>query len=121
MTVKECYEIMGGDYDDVLNRLRTDDRIVRFLSRVAADTTFELLQNSLKDGKVDEAFRAAHTLKGVCMNLSLTRLQKSSSNLTEALRGKTEISGAVAPLFETVKTDYELTVKSINELLKSLG
>ena len=35
---------------------------------------------------VEAAFRGAHTLKGVAANLGLTGLQKTSSELTEALR-----------------------------------
>ena len=30
------------------------------------------LMNSMETGNMDEAFRAAHTLKGVCQNLSIT-------------------------------------------------
>lgn len=33
-----------------------------------------------------EAFRMAHTLKGICLNLIFDRLSKSLSELTEALR-----------------------------------
>ena len=40
MTVKECYEIMKGDYDDVISRLRTDDRVKKFLSKVLSDPSF---------------------------------------------------------------------------------
>ena len=65
MTVRECYEKMGANYDDVLSRLRTDDRITRFLGKVADDESFTLLCNSLKERNMEEAFRAAHTLKGI--------------------------------------------------------
>ena len=34
MTVKECYEVMKGDYDDVMSRLRSDDRVKKFLLKV---------------------------------------------------------------------------------------
>ncbi len=44
MTVKECYEQMGGNYDDVMSRLRTDERVIKFLGKVVSDTSFELLK-----------------------------------------------------------------------------
>ena len=43
MTVKECYEVMKGDYDDVISRLRTDDRVKKFLLKVLDDTSFSTL------------------------------------------------------------------------------
>lgn len=116
MTVKECYEAMGANYDDVMSRLRTDERVAKFLTRVAEDKSYELLLTSIAEHNVEEAFRAAHTLKGVCMNLSLTALFTSAEQLTEALRGKTEFGGEVMPLLEKVKEDYALTVECIRKL-----
>ena len=116
MTVKECYEKMGADYDEVLSRLRTDERIAKFLGRVAEDRSYELLCESLKTHNMEEAFRAAHTIKGVCMNLSLTKLFVSSNKLTEALRGKIEYSEDLQPLLKAVTEDYENTVSCIRAL-----
>ncbi len=117
MTVKECYEEAGGNYEDVMSRLRTDDRVIRFLGKVADDGSFALLSQSLEARNMEDAFRAAHTLKGVCLNLSLTRLYNSSAQLTEALRGRNEYGADLEPLFETVKQDYERTVSCIRRLL----
>ncbi|MDE5896506.1 MAG: Hpt domain-containing protein [Clostridia bacterium] len=116
MTVQECYEAIGGNYADALSRLRTDERITRFLIKVADDESFSLLCRSIEARNMEEAFRAAHTLKGICLNLSITRLQDSASRLTEALRGKAEYDPAVEPLLDEVKSDYELTAKNINTL-----
>ena len=88
MTIKECYDAFGGNYDEVVSRLRTDERVEKFLLRVADDGSYKLLCESIATGNADEAFRAAHTLKGVCMNLSITRLAESASALTEVLREK---------------------------------
>lgn len=116
MTVKECYEIMKGDYDDVLSRLRTDERIKKFLLKVLDDTSFALLCNALEKKNIEEAFRAAHTLKGVCKNMSLTNLAYSASNLTEALRGRETYGDDIEPLFKKVKKDYALTMACIQML-----
>lgn len=116
MTVRECYEKMGADYSDVLGRLRADDRIVRFLGKVADDGSFALLTSSLEKRDIPEAFRAAHTLKGICMNLSLTKLYTSAHALTEALRGRESYGDDLAPLYEKVKEDHESTVACIRAL-----
>ena len=31
MTVKECYEAIGADYEEVLRRLANEERVARFL------------------------------------------------------------------------------------------
>ena len=57
----------------------------------------------------ERAFRAAHTLKGVCGNLSLDKLLDSASKLTELLRPETAaIPEGADVLFEEVKQDYDL-------------
>ena len=88
MTVQECYEAMGADYDDVISRLRTDERVTKFLLKILNDGSFQLLTDSLAAKNMEDAFRAAHTLKGVAMNLSLTALYHAAGPMTEALRGR---------------------------------
>lgn len=107
---------MKGDYDDVISRLRTDDRVKKFLVKLLSDPSYSQLCAALEAKNAEEAFRAAHTLKGVCKNLSLSGLAYSTSNLTEALRGKTEIGDDVDPLFKKVKKDYSLTIACIQML-----
>lgn len=107
---------MKGDYDDVMSRLRTDDRIKKFLLKVLDDPSFTTLCNALEKKDLEEAFRAAHTLKGVCKNMSLTNLAYSSSNLTEALRGRQTYGEDINELFKKVKKDYALTMACIQML-----
>ncbi len=116
MNVQECYEAIGGNYQEVLGRLRDDTRILKFLSLFLNDPSYDLLVNSIAKDNAEEAFRAAHTIKGVCLNLSLTRLFRSSNELTEALRGKSEVSGEAKKLAEKVKEDYLVTVDYIRKL-----
>ena len=42
MTVKECYDAMGADYEDVFARLRKDERIQKFLLKVMNDKSYDL-------------------------------------------------------------------------------
>ena len=118
MTVQECYEAFGGNYEEVVSRLRTDDRITRFLKLTLGDGSYQLLVDSIATNNVDEAFRAAHTLKGVCGNLSITRFGQSSSALCEYLREHRVIDDTVMSMFETVKADYELTMSCIKQLIQ---
>ncbi|MCH5161260.1 MAG: Hpt domain-containing protein [Clostridiales bacterium] len=116
MTVQECYEAFEGNYQEVVSRLRTDERIARFLQKVVDDGSYKLLCDSIETNNVDEAFRAAHTLKGVCGNLSITKFGESSSALCEFLREKRVINDEMMPMFEKVKQDYALTINAIKQL-----
>ena len=119
MTVNECYEAMGGDYEDVMRRLRKDERVEKFLMKVLDDKSFQLLTDSMEAQNMDEAFRAAHTLKGICQNLSLNRLYGSSNELAEKLRNNREYSQELDVIVAQVKEDYDATVAAITKLKES--
>ncbi len=116
MTVKECYDAMGADYEDVFARLRKDERIQKFLLKVMNDKSYDLLCSSLESRDMAEAFRAAHTLKGVCQNLSLTPLYKSAAVLSDRLKEQTEYGSDIEPMLDRVREDYERTISCIREL-----
>lgn len=107
MTVKECYEQMGSDYEGVLGRLGSEAIVKRFALKFLQDPSFA--QN---DG--EEAFRAAHTLKGVCLNLGFDELFEVSAELTEKLRER-KTAGS-EELFQKVSQKYQKTVTAIQGL-----
>ena len=118
MTLKECYEAMGADYDGVMGRLRSERMVQKFALKFLDDPSYDLLTRSMAAEDYPEAFRAAHTIKGVCQNLGFTTLQDSSSRLTEALRnGVTPEAPALA---RQVAADYEKTAAALQELRASM-
>lgn len=119
MTLQECYAALGGDYDEVIGRLRSERMVQKFVLRFLDDKSYELLCGAMESGNYEEAFRAAHTIKGVCQNLGFTALMSSSSRLTEALRsGVTPEAPALA---KEVAADYERTAAALKELQASVG
>lgn len=111
MTLQDCYASMGGDYQSVAARLHSDRLVQKFVLKYLDDKSFDLLCTSMAEKKYEEAFRAAHTIKGVCQNLSFVRLQESSSRLTEALRnGWTPEADS---LLEQVKADQLMVTSAI--------
>ena len=46
MTVKECYELIGADYESVMGRLRTEERVKKFLLKFLNDKRYDLLLDS---------------------------------------------------------------------------
>lgn len=111
MTLQECYAALDGSYEDVIGRLRSERLVQKFVLKFLDDGSFQLLLSSLEAGNGSEAFRASHTLKGMCQNLGFTRLGESSAALTEALR-KGEMNSDPA-LLNAVKADYEMTAAAI--------
>ena len=111
MTLKDCYAALGGDYEDAIARLRSEGLVGKFVLRFPEDKSYDLLLTSLEAGEVQEAFRAAHTIKGTCQNLSFTGLADAASAMTEALRAG-DLEGGRA-LLDRVRGEYERTVGAI--------
>lgn len=114
MNVKKCYEIMNGDYEDVKSRFLTDARIRRFALLFLRDGSMEDLRAAMLEKNCEKGFQAAHTLKGVCLNLGFTGLYAPVMRITEMLReGDFDSAAAEMP---GVETAYESTVSGLREL-----
>ncbi len=114
MTLEECYAQMGANYNDVLKRFYKPEMISRFVKLFPADTSFQQLEDAMASGNVKEAFRAAHTLKGVSLNLGFDNLSPSAVALTEILRAGT-FEGAAEQL-ALVEKEYARTMEAIRGL-----
>ena len=111
MTLKECYMNLGGNYNDVIGRLPSERLVQKFLLKFLDDGSFDLLCRSMETESQEEAFRAAHTIKGMCQNLSLTPLAESSDLMAEALRGGD--MATAKGLLGRVSEDYKHTADAI--------
>lgn len=114
MPLKECYAAMEGNFDDVISRLRNEKIVRKLVIKFLNDDTYPLLCGALEAQNPDEAFRAAHTLKGICQNLSFTKLYLSSSRLTEALRSGW--TPDAVDLARQIEADYRQTISAIEQL-----
>lgn len=110
MTLKECYESIGADFDAAVARMcNKEAMLLKFALKFPADPTYPALVEAYEGGDIPTAFRMAHTLKGLCLNLGLDKLRESSSALTEALRDNANPAPNAGELYEQVKRDYEAT------------
>ena len=119
MTIEECYQEIGGSFADVSARLPSVKLVEKFVGKFLEDQSFAMLCEQVKAGNRPEAFRAAHTLKGVCANLSFSRLLASASAMTELLRPETDtIPEGAAALLEDLRQDYQQTTAAIRAYLE---
>lgn len=116
MTVKDFYDNIGGNYASIIVRMKTDDRICKFLKMFLQDKSYETLLQTMSEEKVKEAFLAAHTLKGVVGNMSFQELSEASVDITEALRSENMENAKV--LLPRVIKEYEKVKAGLNELLE---
>ncbi len=119
MTLTECYEAIGGNYEEVISRLGSERLVQKFVLKFLDDGSYDLLCSAMEEKKWDEAFRAAHTIKGICQNLGFTALQVSDEQLTEALRAG-HVEEAVQ-LKGQVDQDYQRTAEGIRAFQQALS
>ena len=116
MTIEECYNAFGGNYQDVLQRLIKEERVERFIKRFPTQDMITPIEKSIEEKDYKQAFLDAHTLKGLCATLGMSKLYKSVSNLTECLRpahDEKPTLGNPKDFIKEVKEDYKLTTDMI--------
>ncbi len=109
----------GGDFNGVLERLRREQTVQKFVYKFLDDKSFELFEASMEKQDYEEALRAVHTLKGICQNLSFDRLYTSSSLVTNALK-ENDYKKAI-DLTPQLSDDYSQVVNAVREYKESSG
>ena len=105
----------GIDVDEMLGRFMGNEGMaMKFLLRFPQDPSFQKLREALNRGDGEEAYTAAHTLKGVAGNLSMKLLLEQAAVVTDCLRER-DLSAARAgmPLLEE---RYRRVVSFLNDL-----
>lgn len=117
---KSKLEESGADVQSTLRRFMGKEELyLKFLKKFPEDQNYQKLGESLEAGNYEEAFRNAHTLKGVAANLGLVPVQTVVSGLVEELRNKSaeevDVPKANAML-QNLKKEYEKFVEIINSI-----
>lgn len=113
MNIKECYNYIGADYEDVLKRMMKEERVTKFAKMFLKDPSYEGLVKAMEEEDYDEAFRMAHTLKGVCQNLAFEALGAPSVAITEMLRMPDRDIEMAKSLLPDVTEQYQRTVEGL--------
>ena len=90
LTVK-ALETFGADAAEGLARCFGNEALyLRLVGTVPGEQNFARLQESVAAGDLAAGFEAAHALKGVLANLSLTPILRPVEEITELLRSGTQ-------------------------------
>lgn len=115
MTTEEFYLKVGGDWQDELKRFGSKELVKRFIYKFVNDKSMAELRSALACADAERSFRAAHTLKGVCLNLGFQNLCDAVNPLTEKLRTM-NCEGCEEMLAEVEKR-YSALISAISELI----
>lgn len=113
--IKEFYETINGNYEVAISRMQNDERIKKYLGFFLMDESYQALENAMEKEDVEEAFRGAHTLKGVCQNMAFTALSTVVEQITEELRAK-DLDKA-KETFPKVVVEYKKIIEEINKIM----
>ena len=64
MTLEALYQEIEGNYRSVAQRLRTEERIKKFVLLFLKDSSYQAFLEAWEQEDGEAAFRAVHTLKG---------------------------------------------------------
>lgn len=117
MALRDFYALLDVNFDEVIARLRREDRIVLYLEQTLSDPSFGILDDAMKRRDYETAFRAAHTIKGMSLNLVLSPLAQTASDLVECLRGGVSDEAEAVALYHQFKTRVDQTNAAAKEFL----
>lgn len=105
----------GINYDEGLNRfMQKEETYLKFLRRIGEDGNMSVLRKKIEENDVEGAFAAAHTIKGVCANLSIDGMNAVLNPMVEILRAGSMEN--VEDMMEEVERVYGRVTEAISEI-----
>ena len=106
------------DYADGVKRVMNNAKFyAKLLTKFKNETKLDDLEAGIVTGDMEKAQAAAHTIKGLAANLSLSELFKQSLELETQLK-----AGTIDPnQLETVKTVFAATLQEIEKVIEANG
>lgn len=116
-STREILEKMQVDIPSTMQRFVDNEAFyLRMLGKFEKDGTFEALKAHVAQEDYGEAFKDAHTLKGLSANLGLGIMERDIVDLTEMLRNEPFDRDQIQRLYERVAVEYQMCVESIRSL-----
>ena len=118
MQLKELPSFLEIDIKSSLEDrfMESEALYVRFLKKLLNDTNVVELKQAVDAEDWENAMRKAHNLKGVCANLSLTKLSRDFAAIVAELRSDAYTAQSVGSLLEKALIEWEKTINYIRQL-----
>ena len=106
------------NFEEGMKRMMNNAKFyAKMLTKFKDDTNLGILEESLTTGDLEKAQVAAHTLKGVVSNLSLTELYKQTLEMETQIK-----AGDVKPdQLAIVKDVYTKTITEVEKVIAENG
>lgn len=113
--LRERLKQAGVGWESAMERFLNNETLYeRFLRKFIADESFQGLLQAMEEKKYEEAFKFAHTFKGLTGNLSLDSLYQNIQPIVEELRAGN--GDGVEKIIEQIKKDYTEICDIIKEI-----
>jgi len=111
---KVLLEQHGFDVDGTMKRFLNNELLYKkCLKKFLDDVSMEKLKTACAAGDVEEAFKAAHTMKGFISNLGMEKLHQLLIPMVEKLR-------AGEMLEQNEQTELETVYREMYELIENM-
>ena len=105
LTIEKLKEF-GANTDEGISRcMGNEEFYLKMVKMMLDDNAMDKLKAALDENDLDKAFEAAHSLKGVTGNLSMTPISEPTIEITELLRARTQMDHS--DLFEKISTEWD--------------
>lgn len=112
-TTKNLLTEAGINVEAAMHRFLDDEEMYfEFLNEFLEDDLINRLKQAVNSGQIQESFDIAHTLKGVCANLSIDSMSRIVNPMVEILR-----SNSLAGVREAV-SELWITYGQVSEVIK---
>ncbi len=114
---KKELELAGIDVESLLKRLMQNEAILPvFVKKFLENTTYDELKQAIEAGDMEEATAKSHSLKGMCVNLSLVELGQLFQKQLEYFRAG-EFENAIA-MTDTIDKVYANAIEHMGLWVK---
>ena len=117
MTIRELYEIIGGNYDQAVRVMKSDRLIDKYIRKLTGSNLDQMLTEAGAAMDGARLFESAHAMKGVCANLGLDDLARAADEITEEFRpgnARRLSDDAVREKLDALAARYNTTVEGIS-------
>lgn len=120
--MKESFKLKlkenGADVETTIKRfMGNEDIYEKFIRKFPQDQNYKMLEEYMGSQNYEEAYKCAHTLKGISANLGFNPIYQAVSVLVEELRGRKseEVDEAKAEEeWQEIRKAYQQFIEIIN-------